>query len=353
MYPVYEAQIVDEVHGIYCISLVDYPAVESDFMAFNNDKEIKYRIQDDEQHILYGVLMRANFLIYREDPEMGQFYVKYTPETIKVMAEKLLADNRQNSVNIMHYIDSNIEGVNMQQMFIKDIKKGVNPEGFDNIEDGSLFAVFKVENEAVWEAVKAGTFKGFSLEGYFNLKPEKKKSKNKINMSKLKEKLKALLMEFASVATDKGEIFYEGELAIGVEVFDENDAPVADGEYATDEKIIVVYEGKVTEIRDKEEPAEEPVVEPVEEPVEAEEQPAEEPVEEPAEEPVEEASNEIDDLRAEIAEIRAELEELRAAIAAIAEEPAKETIVEEYENMSSASKTGNKKLDRLAEIMGK
>lgn len=71
-------------------------------------------------------------------------------------------------------------------------------------------------------------------------------------MSKLKEQLKKLLQEFASINTDKGEIFYEGELAVGIEIFDDNDNPLADGEYATEEKVIVVADGKVTEIREKE-----------------------------------------------------------------------------------------------------
>lgn len=70
-------------------------------------------------------------------------------------------------------------------------------------------------------------------------------------MSKLKEQLKKLLQEFASITTDKGEVFYEGELEVGVEVYDDADNALADGEYTTEDKIIVVAEGKVTEIRDK------------------------------------------------------------------------------------------------------
>ena len=51
--------------------------------------------------------------------------------------------------------------------FIKDTNKGINPAGFDDISDGSLFATFKVRNPKVWEYIKNGTFKGFSIEGLF------------------------------------------------------------------------------------------------------------------------------------------------------------------------------------------
>ena len=60
----------------------------------------------------------------------------------------------------------------MVQFFIKDSTRGVSPAGFDDIADGSLFAEFHILNDDVWEAVKDGTYKGFSLEGVFDFQPE-------------------------------------------------------------------------------------------------------------------------------------------------------------------------------------
>lgn len=80
--------------------------------------------------------------------------------------------------------------------------------------------------------------------------------------------LKFVMAKLASEKTDKGELSFEGELAVGTEVFVANEAgePEAapDGEYtAEDGKVIVVADGKVTEIRDAEpEPAQEPEPEP-------------------------------------------------------------------------------------------
>ena len=84
--------------------------------------------------------------------------------------------------------------------------------------------------------------------------------------------LKFVMAKLASEKTDKGELSFEGELAVGTEVFVANEAgePEAapDGEYtAEDGKVIVVADGKVTEIRDAEpEPAKEPEPDPAQEP---------------------------------------------------------------------------------------
>lgn len=257
--PVYEALITEFDEGIEYVSLVDNPATESNFLVFNEDEiEMKFSVENEEERIIYGVLMRADHLIPRYDDKIGRYFIKYSKETLKVMAEKMMFDGKQNSVNIMHQKNSEVEGVNLIQLFIKDVENGIDPKGFEDIEDGSLFASFKVVNDDVWEEIKSGTFKGFSIEGLFAIKEVSmiesfKEQKSRNNMAKLKEKLKKLLAEFASVQTDKGELFYEGEeLVVGTEVYDENDNPIEDGEYAWEERIIVVRDGKVDEIREKE-----------------------------------------------------------------------------------------------------
>ena len=127
-------------------------------------------------------------------------------------------------------------------------------------------------------------------------------------------KLARMVMNLSEIKTNKGELISETVIEVGSEVFieDANDMLVAapDGEYVTqDEVTIVVADGKVVEIREKE--VEEAPVE--EQPME--EQPVEEPLaEEPVEEqPVEEA--EPDEKDAEIAKLQAQIEELNSIIA--------------------------------------
>lgn len=270
--PIFKALVTDDGEGINKVSLVDFPAVESNWIACKKEKEpLKFKVEDEEKRLITGVVMRADFAIYRRTDDGFEYYIVYDKETIKTMAQKLLTDNAQNNINLMHEDGTDVEGVNMIELFIKDSDKGISPAGFDEIEEGSLFATYHVENDEIWEQVKDGTFKGFSLEGYFTLEPtddfikmQNNKAKNtNSKMSKIKGILKSLLAEFGSIDTNKGVLDYEGELEVGAEV-KINDEVAADGEYETEDKIIVVADGKITEIRDKEaqeEPAEEPKAE--------------------------------------------------------------------------------------------
>ena len=278
--PVYDAQVMDDDCGMVKISLVDDPAVMSDFQAFDNARRMQtYSVMDEEKRLVRGVVMRADFPIYRRDERLGEYYIIYKADTIRRMAEKYLADGLQNEVSTMHSTD--VDGVQMVQYFIKG--DGVSVTGFDDIADGSLFAEFHVLNDEVWGAVKDGTYKGFSLEGYFDLAPErdthtveeivddldgefsrliKQSLKQITNMSKInrfKTALAKLLAAFGNVSTDKGVLAWDGDEdlkagdAVYIEDTDGNRETAPDGDYVTsDAKTIVVADGKVSEIKDPE-----------------------------------------------------------------------------------------------------
>lgn len=275
--PVYQAVISDEETGMFKISLVDDPAVMSNFQAFDAERRpLLYAVQDEEKRLVRGCIMRADFPIYRRDSRMGEYYVIYKAEEIRKMAEKYLAESRQNDVNAMHQ-GEDLPDIYMVQYFIKG--DGIQVDGFDECAAGSLFGEFHVVNDDVWEEIKAGTYKGFSLEGVFDLVPEQDKDeiqeivdildgafrklfkhhKNMSKLSRLKETLAKMLQEFGNVTTDKGVLSWDGDddLKAGDSVYVEdsegNRTPAADGDYKTeDNKVIVVVDGKVSEIKDAE-----------------------------------------------------------------------------------------------------
>lgn len=351
--PIYRAIIDNEEAGMVTISLVDFPATESDFQAFEEQKElIKFAVENEEKHIVRGLVMAANMLIYRVHPYFGEYYIYYDADTLRIMAERYLKNNFQNNVDLNHDGEL-VNGVDMVQFFIKDTENGINPKGFEDYADGSLFAEFHVNNEDVWEQVKNGDFKGFSLEGYFGIEPtgqefkqENKNNENKENklmskLSKIKEMLKSILVEFGEVSTDKGVVVFDGdELEAGMMVhgIDEqgNEVQLEDGDYKTEDgKIITIESGKVTEIKDDE--AEVATDEPAaEEPQENAEEPANEPSDEPAtDEPeIDEKDTLIAELQARIAELEAENEELRARIAELEKEPSASSAEEEFEKIN-------------------
>lgn len=170
--PIYYAEIEYDDEGIQYVSLVDYPAVESNFITLAKEarkESMRFAaVEEGEQQLLVGVVMRADFPIYRINGEY-EYYIVYRKDTVRKMAEKMLYDGRTSAVNIMH-TSQVVNGVNLQELYIKDSAKGIMPKGFEDIEDGSLFAVYKCHNREVWEAVKRGEYAGFSLEGMFELK---------------------------------------------------------------------------------------------------------------------------------------------------------------------------------------
>lgn len=162
---IYEALLTTNDDGIYTVSLVDCPAVESNFLCFNEDrKPLNFKVENEEKRLIMGVVMRADHPIYRISPNGEEYYIKFSKETIEKLAEKMLFDNTNNNINLNHNPNDYVDEVYLREIFIKSVEKGINPKGFEDIEDGSLFAIYKIHSDSVWERVKKGEFKGFSIE---------------------------------------------------------------------------------------------------------------------------------------------------------------------------------------------
>ena len=297
--PLYEDLITDDACGMLRISLVDLPAVESDFQKFG--KPVLVRMESEERRLITGVVMRADFPIYRRD-ERGEYYTRFSKDTIRTMAEKYLAENRQNRVNLMHSGEE-MRGVQMVELYIKDSEKGIVPKGFEDIEDGSLFATFKIHDEEIWNWIKEGILRGFSLEGVFTMEESITDENMKI-VDKMKGLLAKMVSKFTQVTTDKGVLTFEGEPEVGKDVyFVEEDGEITDandGEYTLEDgTVLVVAESKISEIR------------------KPEEQPAEQPVEAAEEMPEGEVADDIDihNLAAEVDRMKEELEHKKEEIA--------------------------------------
>lgn len=175
--------VLGDADGIQVMSLVDYPAVESNFLAFDKQQEMKFSV-NDEEHIVFGCALRADFPIYRFD-RMGEYYVVFTKDVIKQLYEKFLTENLMNNVNLNH--DKETKGVYLIQSFIKDTEKGINPVGFEDVNDGSWFCAYKILNEDVWQKVKQGEFKGFSVECFCELERKFEKQDEKPEMDLIDE----------------------------------------------------------------------------------------------------------------------------------------------------------------------
>jgi len=152
--------------GVEAVALVDTPAIEREWMAFKNQpKPYRFEVTSEEKRIISGPLMVADFPIYRRDDEGREYYVVFNASTIRKIVYRYMKQGRTNSVNEMH--ETALDGVFMFESFIIDDMKQT-PKGYEQLPEGSWFGSFKVENDDVWQQVKSGDFKGFSVEGLFN-----------------------------------------------------------------------------------------------------------------------------------------------------------------------------------------
>lgn len=174
--PIYRLVISENMDSdieVDYVALVDKPAIEKSFLAFRDAERIGFEIQSEDQKIITGPLMLAYTPIYRSDAN-GEYYVMFDQETVKQIALKFFKKGYQSNVNLMHDSGRTLTGLTMFESWIKDTQRGVQAmKGFEHVPDGSWFGSFKVENNEVWDMIKSGQVKGFSVEGIFNYVPLK------------------------------------------------------------------------------------------------------------------------------------------------------------------------------------
>ena len=176
-------------------------------------------------------------------------------------------------------------------------------------------------------------------------------NKNNISlMSKLKEKIKALLMQYAAVSTDKGNLIYNTDmLEVGSEVFveDENgeNVPAADGDYVLEDgRTVEVEGGKVTKIEAKEE---EPAM-PAAPAMPAEEQMVDETTETPAEPAAPAEDEKVTALEERVATLESQLADVIAKLAEIQTTPAASPAEEEFDNIKKPKVDPKNKMAAIA-----
>lgn len=364
--PVFAVNVDDPGCSISTMSLVDDPAMSIDMVCFSKEQKMNFSIQDETQHNILTCLVRVDFPILRLTEDGNPYYIVFNKDTAKVLCQRLMKDGMQQNISLNHN-GKLIDGVILQEVFLKDTSLGINPVGFEDAGEGSLMGVYHITDDALWKDCIEGRFGGISIESYLSLENFNKidKTKNKVNMaSKIKEALKRLLMEFNTLSTDKAELYWEEdtELMVGYKVFVEdesgNKVPAMDGEYISDENKIKVAGGVVTEIEKREVddvPAEVPEEkkDTMEEPVKEEpkEEPAkEEPKEEPAEQPKDDNTEKVAELEKKVADLETKLADLEAKLAEIATTPAAQPVIDEFENIRKVGKTGDKNLDKRLAI---
>lgn len=166
--PLLRLAIDGDEDGVNVISLVEYPAVERNFIQLS--KEVKLSLNDEKKELL-GVALIPDFPIYRRD-EQGEYYIVFSAESIRKIAIDFYKKLNVNMADVEH--SHNMEnGITYFQSLIVDKENGICPAAFKDLPNGTWIIGCKIDNTDVWNAVKNGTVKGFSIDGYFHAEQEK------------------------------------------------------------------------------------------------------------------------------------------------------------------------------------
>lgn len=183
--PIYKLVVTDDPEiGLDYIAFVDKPATGETFIAFREQEQAKveFKAVNDEKRIVMGALMVADLLIPRIDKEGKPYGVVLDAENISKAMLKLSKSKKQSNVNLMHDAQQVVDGVYMIHSWPINKELGMpTPTGFNEVTDGSVFAMYYVENDSVWSDVKSGKFKGFSIEGILKQEPLLNPSDEEIN----------------------------------------------------------------------------------------------------------------------------------------------------------------------------
>jgi len=165
----------NEYSGIDAISVVENPAIEEDFVALKN-QEFKLAEVDAEKRILMGPALIPNKPIYRKN-EDKEYYIYFSKNTVKKASELFLMRGKQNNSTFEH--QTPLQGMSVvESWLVEDDKQDKSRKYGLDVPVGTWMVSMKVNNEEVWQEVKAGKIKGFSIEGYFADKIERPQDKS-------------------------------------------------------------------------------------------------------------------------------------------------------------------------------
>lgn len=182
------------------VALVDKPAIERNFLAFNSVK-LDFVVNQDQQ-IISGPAMVADSLIYRRD-DTGEYNVFFSKDTIKDIAIKFFQKDYQRNINLFHDRNLSTDDVTIFESFVSDKERGIPPmKGFEDLPDGTWFISAKVSSPEIWADVKSGKVRGFSVEGMFNY-IKKPQSMQQEAMAAAEEFVKTTISESVHLKVEK------------------------------------------------------------------------------------------------------------------------------------------------------
>jgi hypothetical protein len=168
-YETYELVLKDAEDEVFALSLVENPAIQSDFVFFGKEgkEEIRFAEVDGDQHLIVGPILIPDMKIIRMKEDGTPYYVTFSKETVKDIAQKYIRDNNANNITLEH--EKSTKGVSLVESWVTESTQYDKSKAYGlTVKPGTWMGVFKVDNPDVWRKVKEQKFRGISLEGLFS-----------------------------------------------------------------------------------------------------------------------------------------------------------------------------------------
>lgn len=177
----YKAKFNPDSLNVFAVSLVEQPAMEGNFVAFQKNEEVLFK--EVSKNRFMGLILEPDKEIYRNQNGV-EFTISIPEEEVKKFAYNFQKQGFQNNSTLQHDGEP-IKGVSFVETWLienPEIDKSTN-FGF-HYPKGSWMGVMEFENEEVAKQYKEGKIKGFSIEAYMQLEEI---NLNNVNMSEIKE----------------------------------------------------------------------------------------------------------------------------------------------------------------------
>ena len=211
--------VVADSSDVYAISLVEEPAIEIDYVAFDKDKETKPNLKfiedkQNEKFMILGPALVPDKNIYR-NYDGNEFYVSFSAECIEKLSYKFMKTCYGDGCFTKDH-ESFAQGCSLAESWIKTSENDKSVDyGFD-CPIGTWFVAAKIDSIELWDSIKKGERKGFSIESWVDLeeifenkdKKENDMSKQKTNLETMEvndgfwEKLKGIIAEAMGTSKD-------------------------------------------------------------------------------------------------------------------------------------------------------
>lgn len=297
---------------VYAISLVECPAIESNFIYLSEEKPIQVCLEQDEKHMVFGAVLIPDKPIYRYNQE-EEYYIRFPKETIEVLAHDYLQNDNIYSFTQQH--KENADGVSIIESWVKTSNNDKSVDLGIDAPIGTWFVGAKIDNEEIWQGIKDGSMRGFSVESFLNFdeimmnKQENKMTEEKLETIEVNESFWMRIAEIIKNALKNPEVPELEAQVTSAQVIDEMKDEV---EKKEDE--VVVEEMPTDEMPTEETPVmvsgePEVIAEEVVEDV-IEEAPTQEEAKEDLQVVIDELNKRIDELNAKISELELQNQKL-------------------------------------------